>query len=481
MTKQCRQIGALIFCVIIMLATPLLGQVTLHDRIAEIVDTETRYGLFSGTVLVAKDGIIIYASASGEANKEYNIPNVLETKFNISSTQKSMVATVTMQLHQEGLLDIEDSLTKYFPDCPWKVAGQIRIKHLLNHTSGLADYREAEEYQRNSNSYTCIEDVLPLVWKFEPANTPGEIFTYSNSGQLLLKRIIEKISGKKLNQVLKDRIWGPLGMDNTTPYIGGNLLEHRATGYTLAADGETYVRVLGEPAAYTGGGTYSTVMDLLKFDQALYGEELLNEATKKIMFTPLESSPDIAYGWMVTDHGEFIVIQHPGGSGGFSTEFKRYLGIGYTLIVLSNEGDAGYFLASKIERSLVGMPYSVATEQDLFHLRGMNFQRSGIYAKAVKEFGKNISGETPNMSSLYQSARTRILGEFEQEVAMELLDRYIKLADESTRPSIAAAWWRKGVANEQLGNIKKAISCHKKCLELDSGFKKAIKALEKLK
>jgi hypothetical protein len=85
------------------------------------------------------------------------------------------------------------------------------------------------------------------------------------------------------------------------------------------------------------------------------------------------------------------------------------------------------------------------------------------------------------MPSLYQAARTRILGEFEQRTAITLLDRYISLADESTRPSIAAAWWRKGIAHEQLGERDEAIVCHENCLELDEGFTDAEEALERLK
>lgn len=470
-----------IVLVLSMFPTTALSQSPIYRKIAEIVDAETRYALFTGSVLVAKNGVIIYASASGDANKEYGIPNVLETRYNVSSTQKSMVATLAMQLYQDGSIDIEDPLTEYYPDCPWNVAGQIRIKYLLNHTSGLSDYRESEEYQRNVDSYTCIDDVLPLVWKYEPAYTPGERFTYSNSGQLLLKGIIEKVTGKRVNQVLKDNIWHPLGMDNTAPYVGGDLMKFRATAYTLAADGETYVRVLGEPAAYTGGGTYTTVLDLLKFDQALYGEELLNEATKKIMFTPVEASPNYAYGWMVSESGGTTVIEHPGGSGGFSTEFKRYPDIGYTLIIQSNDADAAYYLSTRIEPLIVGLPYSVATEQDLCSKRGLTYQGHGLWTKAIEEFEKNIAGDNPHMPSLYQAARTRILGEFDQETAVILLDRYISLADEATRPSIAAAWWRKGVAFEQLRKIDEAITCHEKCLELDKGWAEAKEALDRLR
>jgi CubicO group peptidase (beta-lactamase class C family) len=172
-----------------------------------------------------------------------------------------------MQLYQEDLIDLRDPLTKYYPECPWKAAGQIQLRYLLNHTSGLGDYRDNEEYQRKCDTYTNIDNVLPLVWKYKPAFTPGERFEYSNAGVLLLKGIIERVTGKKLAEVIKERIWDPLGMKNTTFYVGGDSLNRKAIAYSLTADGESYGRVLGEPSAYAGGGIYTTVGDLLKFDQ----------------------------------------------------------------------------------------------------------------------------------------------------------------------------------------------------------------------
>jgi CubicO group peptidase (beta-lactamase class C family) len=462
------------------LVTPLTAQPTMYERLDEIVQAEARCDLFSGTVLVAEDGKIIYSGGFGEANKEYHIPNTPETRFNISSIQKTFIATLIMQLYQENLLDLNDPLTKYYPECPWGTAERIQIRHLLNHTSGLGDYRDNEEYQMNSERYRNIDDVLPLVFKQQPAFDPGERFRYSNAGVLLLKGIIEKTTAKKLEQALEERIWHPLGMDNTTLFVGGELLDHRATAYMLADDGESYVRVREEPSAYAGGGVYTTILDLLKFDQALYSEDLLSEETKKIMFTPLEASPNYAYGWIVVDFGGTKVIYHSGGSGGFNSEFRRYPERGYTLVVQSNYPGAAFELANKIDCMLLGLPYSVATEADLHYKLGMHFQDRELYTNAAEAFEKNLTAESPHMPSLYQAARTRILGEFDQETAVNLLDRYISLADESTRPSIAAAWWRKGVVCEQLGDIQKAITCYERCLELDEGWTESIEALDRL-
>jgi CubicO group peptidase (beta-lactamase class C family) len=480
-TKRVLRIIILLSGVIALLATSVLGQLSLHGKIAEIAEAEAQYDLFSGTVLVARDGKIIYARGFGEADKEHHIPIVLETQFNISSIQKSFIATLIMQLVQEGKISLIDPLNKYFPDCPYPTASQIQIKHLLNHTSGLGDYRRNEEYQRQADNYKCIDDVLPLVYQDEPAFVAGERFRYSNTGVLFLKAIIEKVTRLKLQEVLTKRILEPLGMENTTFFRGGDLLPQRATAYSLADDGKAYVRVMGEPSAYTGGGIYTTVLDLLKFDQALYTEELLSEEMKKIMFAPVDTSMSYAYGWEVVNFGGTTVIYHGGASGGFNSTFRRYPEIGYTIAVLSNYQGAAFELANKIDCMLLSLPYSVATESDLHYRLGMHFQDREFYDKALKSFEKNLDSSEPHMPSLYQAARTRILGEFDQEKAIAILDLYIEHAAESTRPSIAAAWWRKGVAHEQLDRLPQAIQCHEMCLKLDPGFEFALEALARIK
>jgi tetratricopeptide (TPR) repeat protein len=298
---------------------------------------------------------------------------------------------------------------------------------------------------------------------------------------LLLKGIIERVTGKKLRQVLEEHIFGPLGMGNTTMYVGGDLLPHRATAYRLSSDGETYLRVTGEPSAYSGGGIYTTVLDLLKFDQALYGEELLSEDTKRVMFTPAAASPNYANGWIIDELAGTRIVYHGGGSGGFNSEFRRYPEKKYTVIVLSNYEEAAYELVNKLERMLLGMDYTLATETDMFYRRALTLQRYESYEVALKLFEKNLASEAPHLPSLYQIARTRILGEFDQEKAIESLDRYIALANETSRPSIAAAWWRKGVAYEQLGRTEHAITCYEKCLQLDEGREEAKEALARLR
>ncbi len=458
------------------------GQKSIIEKTDEIVQAEAKYDLFSGVVLVAEEGRILYTKGIGEANKEYHIANILETRFNIGSIEKCFIATLIMQLYQEGRLILTDPLSQYFPGCPYATANQIQIKHLLNHTAGLGDYRRHEDYQALADTAQVIPEVLPFVFKQEPKLEPGKQWRYSNTGYFLLKAIIEKIEGKSLKEVLEQRILHPLGMDDTVLFRTGDLLPRRASGYQYSDDGKHFIRATGEPSAYAGGGVYTTVLDLLAFDQALYGEELLTEETKKIMFTPVKPSSYYGYGWIVVPFGGGQAIYHGGSSDGFSAEFRRYPEKRYTVIVLSNyHGDSAFELANKIDCMLFDRPYLLATKYDLNYRLGMYHKnRTEDFKKAIGFFKKNLQDPDPHLPSLYESASARLHGEFDQERAIEMFDLYIELAGKKAKPSTATVWARKGEAYQQLKDTKKAIRCYKESLKLDPDLEWVKKALEKI-
>lgn len=401
-----------IFLFIFIYVGLVLGSESVIEKIDQIVQAESKYDLFSGTVLVAKDGKILYAEGIGHANKEYNIPNILETRYNTGSIQKTFIATLIMQLYQEKKISLSDPLNKFYADCPFKTAGQIQIKHLLNHTSGLGNYREHPEYSAKAESFKTISDVLYLVYEQNPEFEPGEKFNYSNTGMLLLKGIIEKVTEMPLDQAIQTRIWKPLGMNSSAFFHGGELLPHRATGHALSDKTLTYGRATGEPSPYAGGGIYTTVLDLLKFDQALYGETLLNEENKRIMFTPVEPSRFYGYGWIVVPFGGTTVIYHGGASGGFSAEFRRYPEKGYTIIVLSNYEGAAFELCNKIDCMLLGEPYTVTTEYEFHSRRGRQYRHMGLLDAAFQSYSKILE------SSVWDEISPEILKQAESGINM---------------------------------------------------------------
>ncbi len=471
------------FYLFMLPATSIAVEQSVIEKIDEIVKAEVQYDLFSGTVLVAENGEIIYSGAFGYAHRDHEVPNKLNTRFNIGSIGKTFTATLIMQLVQEGKINLSDSLSKYLPDFPHYQKDKIQIKHLLNHSSGLANYMAHEKYDKQWHELRKIDDALLLIYDQNLLFEPGTKFRYSNSGMVVLGAIIEKVTGMQYKDYLKQRILDPLGMKDSGIFYPEDVVPNRAIGYDNISSDQYRSEVLREMPAFSDGGLRSTVTDMLKFDQALYGEELLTEEYKEIMWTPVGPHETYAYGWSVFPFHGTKIIYHNGGLPGFNSEFRRYPEKGYTIIVLSNySGDPAFELTIKIEALLLGLPYRLATKFDLDYRRGMFYQlQQEDYEKALEFFGKSLKSDEPHLPSLYQSARTRIIGEFDQEAAIEELDRYIKLADENTRPSIAAAWWRKGVAYEQLEKTKKAIKCYEKSLELDPEFEHAKESLQKIK
>ncbi|HUX08117.1 MAG TPA: serine hydrolase [Acidobacteriota bacterium] len=480
--------GSVVTLLVLMLMMVSLAAVaaanqekSLKDKIDEIVKAEAKYDLFSGAVLVAHEGEVIYSAAVGYADMDHQVKNALNTKFNIGSIGKCYTATLIMQLAQQGKIKLTDPLSKFLPDFPHPEKDKIQIQHLLNHSSGLDNYMGHKDYECKMHTLRRISDVLPLIYDQEILFQAGERFSYSNSGMVLLGAVIEKVTGTEYKDYLRQQILDPLGMADSGIVYADEVVLNRATGYRKLPDNGGYsVQVFGEPPAFSDGGLYSTVEDMLKFDQALYGEELLSEEYKQIMFTPVGPSQTYGFGWGVWELSGTKAIGHNGGCPGFNAEFRRFPEMGYTLIILSNYDGGADWLAQTINSALLGLDYAVATEFDLNFRHGFILQATGDYRKSIEYFAKNIRGDQPHLPSLYQSARSRIVGQFEQAEAIAELDRYIELADENAEPSVAAAWWRKGVAYEQLQQVDEAIECYKKSLELDPNFPQAKESLERL-
>jgi CubicO group peptidase (beta-lactamase class C family) len=441
-------------------------------KIEKITEAEARFGLFSGTVLVAASGRILYAKGFSEANREYQVPNGLNTRFNISSIQKPFIAVLVMQLVEQGAIAINDPLTKYLPDCPYASAERIQIRHLLNHTSGLGDYRQQQEYRQKKDELKTLEDALRFAYRDTLAFAPGEKFKYSNTGVLLLKAVIQKVTGKPLEDVLKARIFGPLGMDQTVLHAEGRILSDRATGHELAPDGVSVLRVVEEPSAYAGGGIYTTVQDLLKFDQALYSGELLGEESKRVMFTPEGASRYYGYGWIVVPFGGTMVIYHGGTSGGFSSEFRRYPEKGYTIIVLSNFEEGAFELANRLDCMLLGEEYTLASQGEVYyrraHLLRAKYQADeaayGMLLKALDPelFGDMDAGLKHTIEREINAIGYAYLAKGDHSRAIEIL-----LANAQRFPESANVYDSLGDAYEQKGDVGLAAKNYEKALKLN--------------
>ena len=206
------QTRTLLLCAVILLAlqTGAFGQKVAKTKAAQIDEVMTlanKYRLFNGSVLVAEDGKVIYKKGLGLANMEWNIPNTPETKFRLGSITKQFTATLIMQLVEQGKVKLDGKISDYLPDYRKDVGDKVTVHQLLNHTSGIPSYTGLPGFFQDvsRNPYTVgafVKKYASNDLEFEP----GSKFSYNNSGYYLHGAIVEKVTGKSYEQVLKEKI-----------------------------------------------------------------------------------------------------------------------------------------------------------------------------------------------------------------------------------------------------------------------------------
>lgn len=312
----------------------------IASKADEYLSATVKIGKFSGAVLLAREGKVVVSKGYGLANLELDVPNTPKTKFRLGSMTKQFTAMGILMLQERGKLKIEDSICKYFPDCvaSWK---DVTIHHLLTHTSGIAEYLTLQEFRQRTlplSTATVIETLRSKPLDFKP----GERFSYSNSGYYLLGCIIEKAAGKSYEAFLQESIFALLQMTDTGYDSNNRIIPNRASGYVNVADKFSNASYLDMSRPYAAGGLYSTVEDLLRWDQALYSEKLVSPKTIEQIFTPhvkatLRSlTGSYGYGWMISDEFNHKTLMHAGNVNGFSSFITRFPNDKATVIVLSN-------------------------------------------------------------------------------------------------------------------------------------------------
>src|SRR5262249_55537043 len=175
--------------------------------------------VFSGAVLFAKDGRVIYKKAFGTANKDFNAPNRVDTKFNLGSMNKMFTSVAIAQLVERGKLSFDDPLSKFLPDFPSKEAAEkIKIKHLLSHTAGLGSYFNNKFMESSRARFRTVNDFMELAKEEKLQFEPGSKWSYSNTGMLVLGAVIEKATGQNYYDYIRENIYKPAGMINSDCY-----------------------------------------------------------------------------------------------------------------------------------------------------------------------------------------------------------------------------------------------------------------------
>ena len=327
---------------------------------------------FSGVVLVAKGDRVIFNKAYGLADKANNIPNKLDTKFNLGSMNKMFTSVAIAQLVQAGKLSYDTTIAKVLPEYPNKeTAAKITVHQLLTHTSGLGDFFKPEFFQ-NREKYRNPKDYFPVFANDPLRFEPGKSWSYSNAGFIVLGAIVENASGQNYFEYMRDRIFMPAGMKDTASYAVKDIVPNLGTGYTRFDNGDPLgieprvnnvmtMPMKGSPA----GGGYSTPPDLLRFAQALRTNKLVNaELTEKLtggkVDTPMGSK--YGYGFIEEMLDGRSVRGHSGGAPGINSYLNIFWDGSYTVIVQGNyDPPAAQDLGGKITRFLAKQASSDAT------------------------------------------------------------------------------------------------------------------------
>jgi D-alanyl-D-alanine carboxypeptidase len=321
-------------------AIPHLGESELVNASRKRLDELVTADLFSGAVLVAKDGKTVFAQAYGLADREKKTPNTLKTRFRLGSMNKMFTAVATLQLVQNGKLDLKAPLGNYLTDYPNKdVASKVTIEQMLSHTGGTGDIF-GPEFDKNRLELKTLQDYVKLYGNRGPEFQPGSQWKYSNYGFLLLGVIVEKVSGQSYYDYVRDHIFKPAGMIATASDPEEQLVVDRSIGY-MRPGGMSW-QPNTDTLPYRGtsaGGGYSTVDDLLKFATALQTNKLLKPQYVEMLTTGKVETPNggkYAYGFQEASVNGTRCFGHGGGAPGMNGELKICPGPGYVVVVLAN-------------------------------------------------------------------------------------------------------------------------------------------------
>jgi CubicO group peptidase (beta-lactamase class C family) len=294
------------------------------ERMQQIVQSYDDAGVFMGSVLVAKHGKVIFSKSYGMADMEWEIPNSPTTRFNIASMTKQFTAASIFLLEDRGKLKTDDPVKKYLPDAPssWD---KITIYNLLTHTSGIAD-DFADDDVGPPHKLTFHDKALEFQ--------PGEQWSYSNLGYLVLGYVIEKVSGQTYADFVEQNIFKPLGMNDSGISTFATIIPHRATGYWPGANGIENAERPNLKVGYSAGSIYSTTGDLLRWEEGLFGGKLLSPASFHKMTTAFRN--DYACGLFSRRINGYLRIEHNGDNIGFNSDMAYYPEEGITVIVLAN-------------------------------------------------------------------------------------------------------------------------------------------------
>jgi CubicO group peptidase (beta-lactamase class C family) len=460
---------ALFLLLVPVAAPPQPGAVDRARRIDELLSRYHEYGQFNGVTLVAEDGQVAFEKAYGYANMEWKIPNTLHTKFRIGSLTKQFTAMLIMQLVQEGRLRLDGTVSEYLPYYRRDTGGRVTLHFLLTHSSGLPNYTSSPQFPVEARNPQRVADMVTRLCSGDLEFEPGTQYRYSNSNYIILGAILEEVTAKRYETLLRERIFGPLNMKDSGYDHAEALLESRAAGYErIPGPRFRNAAYIDMSVPYAAGALYSTVHDLLKWDQALYRDELLNSVLRGRMFTPFLGS--YAYGWgsRVLPDGEpgagQRIYAHAGGVNGFSSFILRMPDSKKTIILLNNVHNDGLGQIAFNLRNILFGHLPAAPKRSILDAVSTTLDSRGV-AAAIAQF-RELRAQHPNEFDFAEQQLNafgyQLLSEGRTNEAIEIL----KLNTE-TYPDSANGYDSLAEAYSAAGNIELAIANYERALKLD--------------
>jgi len=295
-------------------------------------------------VMVSRYGKVVFENAYGYASLEHKVPVTPRTVFGVEALTEPFTSTAILMVRDQEKLKVTDPLSRFLPDFPW--GEEITIHHLLAHTSGLHNYSDRGSAEL-SVSRLEPKEFISSIGRAPLDFGPGESWRIGDSDYLVLRYLLERISGVTYGQFLRSGIFGPLGMTNSAVYDLSAVVDHEASGYAYKGGG--FKKALSRGSNWPGGGVLrSTARDLHVWTQALFRGEFLKKNTLKAALTPVRlsdgkkplNSPDYGYGWVVTQLRGVDLVESRGSSEGFQSQVSYYPEHDLTVIVLINVAPA---------------------------------------------------------------------------------------------------------------------------------------------
>ena len=309
------------------------------------------------SLLIVRDGQVAFARGYGLANVERHESVTPQTNFRLASLSKQFTATAIMLLVADGKLRYDDSISTLVAGLPAFARG-VTVRQLLNHTSGLPDY---ETFVPDSQTTQVRDADVPALISHATGMkfAPGTHYAYSNTGYCLLALVVEHVTGQRYADVLRQRIFAPLGMTNTMAREAGTVVPHRAYGYTVRPTGVRLTDQSNTSATLGDGGIYANVVDLAKWDHALEQHTLVGADAQRLAWTP-PTLPDTAvteygFGWFIGKAHGTARQWHHGESRGFTNYILRYPERRLTVVILTNRtGGAPWDTAEQVASLVEG-------------------------------------------------------------------------------------------------------------------------------